>query len=82
MGRKDTTVGVKYQKSLVGQNLLNYEEMFVVTPIYIRYVFITIAIFTPKLAIELFYLTQLSSFFGCFFENLPLFILYKFAVYN
>ena len=59
MGRKETRFGVRYQKLLVGWNVLNYEEMSVKTPIYIRYVVLTIAIFTSMLAIELFYLTQL-----------------------
>ena len=44
------------------------------TPIYIRYVVLTIVILTYMLAIELFYLTQLCSFFGNFFEYLPLFL--------
>ena len=44
------------------------------TPICIRYVVLTIVIFTYILAIGLFYRTQLFSFHGCFFEYLPLFI--------
>ena len=76
MGRKDTIFGV------IGRNLLNYEGMFVGTPIYIRFVVITIVIFTSMLVIELFYLTQLCSFIGCFFEYLPLFIPYRFEVYH
>ena len=59
MVRNDTSFGVKYQKFLVGWHLLNYEEMFVEAPIYIRYVVLTIVIFTSMLAIVLFYLTQL-----------------------
>ena len=82
MGRKDTSFGVKYQKLLVGWHLLNYEEMFAETPIYIRYVVLTIIIFTYMLAIELFYLTQLHSFFGCLFEYLTIFILYRFSAYH
>ena len=50
-------------------------------PIYIRYVVITIVIFTSMIAIALFYLTQICSFLGFFFEYLPLFIPYRFAVY-
>ena len=36
MGRKDTSFGVKYQRLFVGWYLLNYEEMFMETPIYIK----------------------------------------------
>ena len=39
MVRKDTSFGVIYQKLLVGWQLLNYEEMFVETPIYIKVCF-------------------------------------------
>ena len=74
MRRKDTSFGVIYQKLLVGWYLLNYEEMFVEIPIYIRYVVLTIVVFTYVLAIELFSLTQLRSFLGFFFEYLPLFL--------
>ena len=81
VGRKDTRFGVKYQNILVGWNLLNYKEIFVETPIYIRYVVIDIVIFSSMLAIELFDLKQLCSFLGCFFEYLPLFIPYRFSVY-
>ena len=81
MGRKDTIFGVIYQNILVIWPLLNYEDIFVVTPIYIRYVVLTIVIFTSMLTIELFYLTQLFSFIGCLFEYLPLFIPYRFAAY-
>ena len=77
----DISFVLKYQRLPVGWRLLNYEDVFVETPIYIRYVVITIVIFTPILAIELFYLTQLCSFLGCFFEYLPLFFPYRFAVY-
>ena len=48
--------------------------MFVGTLIYIRYVVLSIIIFISMLSIELFYLTQLRSFLGRFFEYLPLFI--------
>ena len=43
-------------------------------PIYIRYVALTIVICKSMLLIELFYLTQPSSFHGCFFECLPIFL--------
>ena len=33
MGRKDKIFGVKYQNLLVTRQLLNYKDMFVVTPI-------------------------------------------------
>ena len=56
MGGKDTIFGVNYQNIMVIWHLLNYEEMFVGTPIYIRYVVISIVLFTSMLAIELFYL--------------------------
>ena len=68
MRGKDTRFVLKHQNLLVGWHLLNYEEMFVETPIYIRYVFLAIIVFTSMLAIALFYLTQLFSFIGCFFE--------------
>ena len=74
MGRKDTSFGVKYQNILVRWKILNYEEIFAETPIYIRYVVLTIIIFTSMLAIELFYLTQLCSFLGCLFEYLHIFL--------
>ena len=68
MGTKDTSSGVIYKNLLVGRHLIKYEGMFVEPSIYIRYVVLTIAIFTSMLAIELFYLTQLRSFLVCFFE--------------
>ena len=57
---------------LVSMKIRNYEDMFAETPIYIRYVVLTIVIFTSILTIELFYHTQLCSFHGCFFEYLLL----------
>ena len=39
MGRKDTSFGVKYQRLLAGWHLLNYEDMFVEIPIYIKVCF-------------------------------------------
>ena len=68
MGINYARFGLRHQKILVGWHLLNYEEMFVGTHIYIRYVVLTIVIFTSIIAIELFYLTQLDSFLVCFFE--------------
>ena len=62
MGRKDKIFGVKYQNILVRRHLLNYKDMFVGTPIYIRYGVVYILIFTSMIAIELYYLTQLLSF--------------------
>ena len=79
MLRKDKNFSVKYQKLLVVCHLLNYEDIFVETPIYIRYVVINIDIFTSILAIELFYLTQLRSFLVCF---LALTSLYPLQVYG
>ena len=81
MGRKDTVFGVKYQNILVGWHLLNYKEMFVGTPVYIRYFVIVIVVFTSMLAIGLFHLTPICLFLGCFFESLPLFIHYMSVVY-
>ena len=81
MGKKDTSFEVKYKNIFVGQHLLNYNKMFVETPIYVRYVLITIVILTSMLAMELFYLTQLCSFLGCYFEYLPLFPPYRFVVF-
>ena len=78
---KDTSFGVKYQNILVGRHIINYEKMFMGTPIYIRYVVINVILITCMLAIELFYLTQFHSFLGCLFEYLPLFIPYRFAVF-
>ena len=74
MGRKDIGFGMKYQNLLVSMKMQNYEEMFVETPIYIRYVVLTIVICKSMLTIELFYCTQFFSFHGCFFEYLPLFL--------
>ena len=75
MRRKDTIFGAEYQKLiLVGCKILDYEEMFVETPIYIRYVVLTIVIFTSMFTIEIFYLTQKISFITCFFECLHLFL--------
>ena len=81
MGRKDTRFVMKYQKLLVVWHILNHEDMFMETLIYIKYVVITIVTFTSMLAIELSYLTQLNSFLGCFFEYFPLFLPYRFEVY-
>ena len=71
---KGTSFGVNHKNILVTRQLLNYEDMFVVSSIYIMYVVIYIILFTSMLAIELFDLTQLLSFLGCFFEYLTLFI--------
>ena len=62
MERNDTSFGVNYQKIPVIWHLLNYEDMFVEAPIYIRYIVISIVLFTSMLAIELFYFTQLHSY--------------------
>ena len=74
MGRKDASYGVKYPKVMISMTIWYYEEMFVGTPIYIRYVALTIIICFSMLLIELFYRTQPSSFHGCFFEYLPIFL--------
>ena len=80
-GNKGHNIWNEIPKTIVVRHILNYEEMFPETPIYIRYVVLTIVIFTSMLSTELFYLTQLRSFIGCYFEYLPLFIPYRFAIY-
>ena len=57
--KKGKILGLKYQNILVGWHVLNYEEMFMETPIFIMCVVITIFIFNSMLAVDLFYLTQL-----------------------
>ena len=47
----DTRFGANYQNILFIWHLLNYIEMFVGTPIYIRYVVISIILFTSMFAI-------------------------------
>ena len=82
MERKDTSFEVNYQNLLVTRHLLNHKYMFRETQIYIRYAVISIVLFTYTIAVELFYLTQLCSFFGYFFGYLPLFIPYRVVVYS
>ena len=72
---------MNYQNIIVRWHPLNYEGMFVGTMIYTRYVVISIITFTSMLAIELFYPIQLFSLIGFIFDNLPLFIPYRFVVY-
>ena len=81
MGRKDTIFGVKYPNVLVSMTIRHYEDMFVEPTIYIRYVVLNIVILISMLSIKLFYLTQLFSFIGYFFEQSPLFIPYRFTAY-
>ena len=52
MGIKDTRFGVKHQKLLVEWKPINYKDMFTETPIYIRYVVITIVIFHQSLSLN------------------------------
>ena len=66
MGRNDTSFGVKYQNLLVRWKILNYEDMFVETPIYIRYVVITIIVFASMLVIELFLYYKTSFIYWMF----------------
>ena len=80
MGRKDTSCGVKYPNVLVSMKIRKYEGMFAEIPIYIRYVVITIVILTSMISIELFYRTELFSFYGCFFDYY-IFLPYRFVVY-
>ena len=82
MGMNNTGFGVKCQHILVTRHLLNYKEISVATLIYIRRVVISIVLFTYMFAIELFYLTHICSFLGCFFEYLPIFIPYRILVYH
>ena len=74
MERKYTSFGVKYQNILVGWKILNYGDILVETSIYINYAVLSIVIYIYMLVIELFYLTQLCSFIGCFFYYLPIFL--------
>ena len=74
MGRKYTSFVVKYSNVLVSMKIRNYKEMLMETPIYIKYVALTIVICTSMLVIELFYCTQPCSFHGYFFEYIPIFI--------
>ena len=55
-GKKGHNIWKEIKNILVERHLINYEDMFVVTTIYIRYVVITIVLFTSMLTIELFYL--------------------------
>ena len=71
--QKDTIFGVKYQNNLVILHLLNYKEMFVVTPIYIRYVVIPIVLLIYMLTIELFILHN--------FVHIPSLYPYRFSVH-
>ena len=73
-GKKGQNIWSEIQFVLVRSHQLIYKEMFVGNFFYIRYVVISIVIFTVMIAIELFYLTQLCSFIGCFFEYSHLFI--------
>ena len=43
---------------------------------------ISIVLITIMLAIQLFDLTQLCSFLGCYFDYLPIFIPYRFMAFN
>ena len=61
--------GVKYQNILVVRHLINYEEMFVSTPIYIMCVVVTILIFISMLAIEFFILHYFVPFLGVYLRT-------------
>ena len=67
-GKKGHKIWSERSKPLVRIHQLNNKEMFVVTQIEIRYVVVSIVLFIVMLAIELFNLTQIRSFIGCFFE--------------
>ena len=63
---------------------LNYTEMFVGTHINKQYVVVSIVSITVLIYIELFYLTQLSSFLECLCEDLSIFIIIflRYLLYN
>ena len=60
--------------NFVRRKKLNYTDIFVETYIEISYVVISIVLITVMLIIEIFYLSQICSFLGYYFEKLPLFI--------
>ena len=78
---KDTMIGEVLKYMFIRRNELNHTEMCVGTHIYLGFFVIFIVLDTVMLSIELFYLTRLFSFIGCYFEYLPLFIPYSFAIY-
>ena len=82
LGRNYTSFGVKYPNVLLSMKIRNYEEMFVEPLIYIRYVVLTIVIFTSMLAIELFYNTQLCSFHGFSLSTYLYLSIYRFVAYT
>ena len=71
MGIKYTNFGVKYQNILSGRYLLKHREILVVTPIYIRYVAITIVIFISMIAMKIFSLHNFVHFLGVYFSTNP-----------
>ena len=64
MGRNDKSLGVNYQNVIIRWHLLKYKEMYVVTPIHIRYVVISIVLVTSMLSIELFILHNFVHLLG------------------
>ena len=56
-GKKGHKLWSEIPKSFGKMEILNYEDVFVETTIYISYVLLAIVIFTSMIAIELFYLT-------------------------
>ena len=62
MRRMYISFGVKYQNILVGRDLKNYYDIFVVTPMYIKYVAISVHLFKYILAVEYFILNNLVHF--------------------
>ena len=69
MGRKYKIFGVKYQNLLVESHLLNYEEVSMVTPIYIKYVVITIFLLHLRFPLDYFILHNFVHFLGVSLSN-------------
>ena len=65
---------------MVSTKIRNYEEMFVEPPIYIRYVVLTIVIFTSMLAIDFFIVQKFVHFMDIYLSILYLSI-YWFVAY-
>ena len=80
-GIKDSRLAVKYQNLLLRGKIINYKEMFVEPPIYIRYSVLTILICTSMLAIELFIVHNLLHFMDVSLSTYLYFSIYRFVAY-
>ena len=78
---KETRFGEQLKHMSVWSGELNYTDMFMEIHIYLRYAVIYIVFVNVILATELFYLTLLFSFIGCYFECLPISTLQVCSVY-